>query len=192
MTTPPTAPSAVSTPDGPPVSIAHPAVPVGSPTSPGRGPGGRLPNGELRRLVAAFLAERSGVVFTPFEVARGLGRSSGAVGNALARLAARGEAVQTTTRPVRYRASATTAAAASAVTSSGSARRTRTPRPTTSSAVPPAATSPAPAPPAPAPPAPAARTRRTGARAASPCKRRPHALPPTTSERAQRRPPRRP
>ncbi|MGH3572609.1 MAG: AAA family ATPase [Pseudonocardiaceae bacterium] len=91
---------------------------------------GRLRNGELRRQVAGFLADRVGREFTPGEVARGLPggrRSSGAVGNALTVLADRGEAEQTSAKPVRYRATATTAAAALSAASS-SPRPARTPR----------------------------------------------------------------
>lgn len=93
---------------------ATPGTPTPSMTAPARaGRSGRLRNGELRRLVAGFLADRAGGEFTSGEVARGLsGRSSGAVGNALETLAARGEAEQSTASPVRYRATATTAAAA--------------------------------------------------------------------------------
>ena len=101
---------------------------------------GRLRNGELRRQVAGFLADRAGREFTPGEVARGLPggpRSSGAVGNALAVLADRGEADQASTKPVRYRATATTTAAASVPpAASRSPRRARTP----GTAAPPATT----------------------------------------------------
>jgi hypothetical protein len=62
-----------------------------TPPTPSIAPAGRrLPNGELRRRVAGFLASRAGSEFTPGEVARGLPggpRSSGAVGNALSLLA---------------------------------------------------------------------------------------------------------
>src|SRR5690348_4522438 len=96
--------------------------------------GGRLRNGELRRQVAGFLSDHAGSEFTPGEVARGLPggrRSSGAVGNALALLADRGEAERTSTRPVRYRATATTTAAASALPAPSSfPRPARSPRTT--------------------------------------------------------------
>lgn len=82
-----------------------------TPTGPART--GRLRNGELRRQVAAFLAARPGVEFTPGAVARGLsGRSSGAVANALGALTATGHAVLTCEKPIRYRATATTTHAA--------------------------------------------------------------------------------
>jgi nitric oxide reductase NorQ protein len=96
--------------------------------------GGRLRNGELRRQVAGFLADHAGSEFTPGEVARGLPggpRSSGAVGNALALLADRSEAEQTSTKPLRYRATATTTTAASALPApSSSPRPARPPRST--------------------------------------------------------------
>ncbi|MGH3843646.1 MAG: AAA family ATPase, partial [Pseudonocardiaceae bacterium] len=91
--------------------------------------GGRLRNGELRRQVAKFLADRVGREFTPGEVARGLPggrRSSGAVGNALTVLADRGEAEQTSTKPIRYRATATTTTAAALSAASSSPRPART------------------------------------------------------------------
>ncbi|MGH3782079.1 MAG: AAA family ATPase [Pseudonocardiaceae bacterium] len=98
--------------------------------TPARAPG-RLRNGELRRQVATYLADRAGREFTPGEVARGLPggrRSSGAVGNALAVLADRGEAEQTSTKPLRYRATATTTAAAALLAPSSPPRAARTPR----------------------------------------------------------------
>jgi nitric oxide reductase NorQ protein len=91
MTTPPTPPPGTAA-SGPATTTARAA--------------GRLRNGELRRQVAGFLADRAGREFTPGEVARGLPggpRSSGAVGNALAVLADRGEADQASTKPVRPR-----------------------------------------------------------------------------------------
>jgi MoxR-like ATPase len=75
---------------------------------------GRLGNGQLRRQVAQWLAARPGP-HTPGEIARDLGRSAGAVGNALTTLAGRGEAARLTGRPVRYEANSATAAAAAAI-----------------------------------------------------------------------------
>lgn len=131
MTTPPTPPPA-------------PAAPGMTSTAPA---GRRLRNGELRRQVAGFLAGRAGREFTPGEVARGLPggpRSSGAVGNALTVLADRGEADQTSTKPLRYRATATTAtvAASAPVAPSSSPRPARSPRTTAT----PSATTATPAP----------------------------------------------
>lgn len=107
--------------------------PTPSGATPGSGPaGGRLRNGELRRQVAAALAAQRGREMSPRGIAAALGRSSGAVANALAALADRGEAEQASTKPVRYRATAaTTTAAASAVSvRSTTPRRARTPRST--------------------------------------------------------------
>jgi len=92
-------------------------APAASGATPTARVGARLRNGELRRQVAGFLAARSGNEFTPGEVARGLPggpRSAGAVRNALAVLADRGEAEQTSTKPLRYRATPTTPTASAA------------------------------------------------------------------------------
>src|SRR5450755_1167826 len=98
-------------------------------------PAVRLGNGQLRRQVAEWLAARPGP-HTPGEIAKGLGRSAGAVGNALTTLPGRGEAGREPGKPVRYRANTATAAAAAAITP----RAPAPPRP-------------APAPAAPRPPA---------------------------------------
>jgi carbamoyltransferase len=76
---------------------------------------GRLGNGQLRRQVAEWLAARPGP-HTVGEVAKDLGRSAGAVGNALATLADRAEASRLAGKPMRYEATAATAAAAAAIT----------------------------------------------------------------------------
>lgn len=86
---------------------------TGAATTPSASTGSpRLGNGELRRMVARFLADHAGTDYTPREIARKLGRSSGAVGNALTVLASRGEVTQTAEKPLRYAATATTEAAA--------------------------------------------------------------------------------
>lgn len=73
----------------------------------------RLPSGELRRMVAEQLASDPAAALTPGAIAATLGgKSSGAVGNALATLEARGEAERVGTNPVTYRATSTTADAA--------------------------------------------------------------------------------
>jgi hypothetical protein len=64
--------------------------------------GGRLRPGALRGLVLAHLTEQPGKELTPTAVARALGRSAGAVANALAALAATGEVVQASGSPRRY------------------------------------------------------------------------------------------
>ncbi|WP_280370759.1 AAA family ATPase [Nocardia wallacei] len=83
-----------------------------SPTPAPAAPGPRLGNGELRRMVARVLADNPGTDYTPREVAKLTGHSSGAIGNALKTLTAAGQAEQTNAKPVRYRATNSTAAAA--------------------------------------------------------------------------------
>lgn len=84
-----------------------------TPVAPATGGSGRLRNGELRAMVARVLADNPGTEFTPGGVAETLGRSSGAVGNALSALTGGGYAEQTSAKPLRYRATATTGTAAS-------------------------------------------------------------------------------
>lgn len=63
----------------------------------------RLRPGELDGLVLAYLAEHGqSTPLGPTAVANGLGRSAGAVGNCLARLAAAGRVRQVDQRPRRY------------------------------------------------------------------------------------------
>jgi nitric oxide reductase NorQ protein len=78
-------------------------------------PKGRLGNGQLRRQVAEWLSARPGP-HTVGEIAKDLGRSAGAVGNALTTLADRAEAARLTGKPLRYEANSATAAAAAAIT----------------------------------------------------------------------------
>jgi MoxR-like ATPase len=124
--------------------------PMTAPAIPAPAPKGRLGNGQLRRQVAEWLAARPGP-HTVGEVAKDLGRSAGAVGNALATLADRAEAGRLAGKPVRYEANAATAAAAAAI----APRAPAPPKtaPAAPSAAPKPATSPAPsaAPKAPAP-----------------------------------------
>ena len=76
---------------------------------------GRLGNGQLRRQVAEWLAARPGP-HTVGEIAKDLGRSAGAVGNALTTLADRAEAARIAGKPLRYEANPASAAAAAAIT----------------------------------------------------------------------------
>ena len=64
----------------------------------------RLGKGELRALVLDHLQSRPGQAVTPTAVAKDLGRSAGAVGNALERLVASGQVVPTGSAPRRYAA----------------------------------------------------------------------------------------
>ncbi|MER6900861.1 AAA family ATPase, partial [Amycolatopsis sp. NPDC000740] len=90
-------------------------APGGTPAAPGAAP--RLRNGELRRQVAEQLALDPAAALTSGAIAAKLGgRSSGAVGNALATLEARGEAERVGTNPLTYRATNTTADAAKTAT----------------------------------------------------------------------------
>jgi nitric oxide reductase NorQ protein len=94
-------------------------------------PTGRLGQGELRRQVAAYLAATPGP-HSATEVARDLCRSSGAVANALAKLADHGQADRLPSTPVTYRANAATVAAANGMSPAPTGTtmpNTRTPKP---------------------------------------------------------------
>ncbi|WP_431953270.1 AAA family ATPase [Nocardia lijiangensis] len=95
---------------------------------------GRLANGELRRMVAGALAADPGRELSPREIAKGLGRSSGAVGNALEALTAAGHADRTSAAPRRYRANADTAAAVTAPAPAATATPAATPAPAATAA----------------------------------------------------------
>ena len=83
-------------------SATAPATPAGS--SAGSSSGERLSRGALGAMVRDYLAARPGEDLGPTQVAKGLGgKSSGAVGNALARLEAAGEARLVSSSPRRYR-----------------------------------------------------------------------------------------
>ncbi|MFE0025477.1 AAA family ATPase [Amycolatopsis sp. NPDC059021] len=98
----------MTTPATTPVTGTAPAAP---------GPAARLRSGELRRMVAEQLAHDPTAALTPGTIANQLGgKSSGAVGNALATLEARGEAKKVGTNPVTYRATDKTADAAKTAT----------------------------------------------------------------------------
>ncbi|GAA1835779.1 AAA family ATPase [Actinomadura chokoriensis] len=105
MTTVPTTPTTTAAPTA---STPTGSTPATGPTVPAPGGTGRLGSGELRRRVAAILVDSPRATFTPGEIARNLGRSAGAVGNALTVLADRGQADLVATGPRRYRATATT------------------------------------------------------------------------------------
>jgi MoxR-like ATPase len=118
-------------------------------------PKGRLGNGQLRRQVAEWLAARPGP-HTVGEIAKDLGRSAGAVGNALATLADRAEASRVIGKPLRYEANSATAAAAAAITPKAPVppkAAPAAPKPAASPAPPAAPPASPAAPKAPAPPA---------------------------------------
>ncbi|TKG60360.1 AAA family ATPase [Prauserella endophytica] len=122
----------MTTPATTPVTGSAPAAP---------GAATRLRNGELRRMVAEQLAHDPTAALTPGTIANQLGgKSSGAVGNALATLEARGEAKKVDANPVTYRATDKTADAATTATV--------TPRGTRAAPAAPSAPAAPPAPPA--------------------------------------------
>ncbi|MFI0410609.1 AAA family ATPase [Actinomadura sp. 3N508] len=127
MTTVPTASTTAPTSASTSASTSATAPPA-APASAGAG---RLGQGELRRKVAAILADHPGASFSPGEIARMLDRSAGAVGNALTTLADRKQAKLVSTGPRRYRATFTTADAVKGGSSSRTARRAAAPAPKT-------------------------------------------------------------
>jgi nitric oxide reductase NorQ protein len=135
-----------------PHSLFPEVFPMTAPAIPAPAPKGRLGNGQLRRQVAEWLSARPGP-HTVGEIAKDLGRSAGAVGNALTTLADRAEAARLAGKPIRYEANAATAAAAAAITPKAPAP----PKP--APAAPKPAASPAPPAGPPASPAPSARRR---------------------------------
>lgn len=73
-------------------------------TVPGAAGQTRLGKGALRGLVEDYLTEHPGQQFSPNAIGKALGRSSGAVSNALDKLVADGYAVQTQDKPKRFQA----------------------------------------------------------------------------------------
>jgi DNA-binding MarR family transcriptional regulator len=69
----------------------------------GASPAERLGRGALGALVHGYLAARPGEDLGPTQVGKALGRSQGAVSNAMARLEATGEVRLVSTSPRRYR-----------------------------------------------------------------------------------------
>jgi hypothetical protein len=84
------------------VATSHLASNARQPAGEATGGGPRLRPGALRALVHDWLAERPGQKFTPTRIGKELGRSAGAVGNALATMTDHGEVVQTSRKPRRY------------------------------------------------------------------------------------------
>jgi hypothetical protein len=72
----------------------------------------RLGKGALRGMVEDFLTEHQGEQFSPNKIGKELGRSAGAVFNALEKLVAAGWAVRTSDAPKRYTAKSGTDAPA--------------------------------------------------------------------------------
>ncbi|WP_116051516.1 AAA family ATPase [Amycolatopsis palatopharyngis] len=120
----------MTTPATTPATGSAPAAP---------GAATRLRNGELRRMVAEQLAHHPTTALTPGTIATKLGgKSSGAVGNALATLEARGEATKVGTNPVTYRATDKTADAAKTATITPCTTASAPSAPTTPTTPPPA------------------------------------------------------
>lgn len=113
-----------------PTTPTTPATPTAAPAPPPVSSSSRLGQGELRRRVAAVLADRPGHLFSPGEIAKDLGRSAGAVANALVTLTDRGEAEQVSGRPRRYRATPTTLEATKGGAGGGGGAGVRTARAT--------------------------------------------------------------
>lgn len=88
--------------DVPPAADASEAAKSKIPDRPG-GSDGRLSRGQLNSLVLDYLAARPGEPVGPAAVAKGLGRSAGAVSNALGRLADAGTVRLVGESPRRYR-----------------------------------------------------------------------------------------
>jgi predicted transcriptional regulator len=100
LPTPPVSP----TEDPEAVAATPPAAPTDEKAN-GRQPSsesGRLGAGRLRQLVLGCLADRPGQALSPTAIAKTLGRSAGAVANALRTLAGQGVVVQTQAKPRRY------------------------------------------------------------------------------------------
>lgn len=85
-----------------PATPASPAQPTPAAAPSPTGSGRRLGSGQLRQLVVGCLAEQPGQALSPTAIARTLGRSAGAVANALQVLAGQGVVVQTQAKPRRY------------------------------------------------------------------------------------------
>ncbi len=96
-------PAAADTPDtgeaGAAVATNRSASDADQPAGEATGGGPRLRPGALRALVHAWLAQRPGQEFTPTRIGKELGRSAGAVGNALATMTGQGAVVQTQAKP---------------------------------------------------------------------------------------------
>lgn len=111
MTSTATPASPPSRPAGRQSAPPAPSTPT-APSNPAPATGTKARPGELRARVAQVLTASPGRVFTVTELARRLGHSGGAVGNACETLVSRGEAVQSGAKPRTYRATSATAAAA--------------------------------------------------------------------------------
>jgi hypothetical protein len=89
-------PRTSTTPTGAGAPVPVDGAATGQPT--------RLGKGALRGMVEDYLTERAGEQLSPSAIGKALGRSSGAVSNALVKLVADGYAVQTQDKPKRFTA----------------------------------------------------------------------------------------
>lgn len=111
-----------------------PASPAATP-GPGSRGSRRLGPGELRAKVLTFLTDHPGQSYTLGEIARALGgRSTGAVGNALATLARTGQVTRAGVRPCRF--AATRGPHGHPVITGGTPAPTSAPRPAYPASVP--------------------------------------------------------
>lgn len=94
------------------ITPSAPEVPVKAP---------RLGKGALRGMVEDFLTEHPGEQFSPNKIGKELGRSAGAVFNALEKLVTSGWAVRTSDAPKRYTAKSSTNTSAAADTATDAA-----------------------------------------------------------------------
>jgi hypothetical protein len=84
--------------------VAEPAAAETVAEGPGsEAPLGRLGRGALGALVRDYLAARPADAFGPAALGKALGRSQGAVSNALSAMAERGEVILVDDKPRRYR-----------------------------------------------------------------------------------------
>jgi hypothetical protein len=90
---------------GDPATSAHePPATEAAPPTPGPVKAGRLMPGQLRTVVLDHLRAHPTKEFSPTALGRVLGRSSGAIANALARSLNDGEVELVSAKPLRYRA----------------------------------------------------------------------------------------
>ncbi|MZG16609.1 AAA domain-containing protein, partial [Streptomyces sp. SID5914] len=104
--------TSAATPSTPPAPGPTAPNPPAAPASPPPSAGGKARPGELRARIAQVLAASPGRGFTVTELARRLGHSGGAVGNACETLVCRGEAERSGSKPRTYLATSATASAA--------------------------------------------------------------------------------
>ena len=83
--------------------LGGPGPDAGAPSEAAGDANGRLAPGALGALVREYLAARPGQSFGPSGIGKALGRSAGAVSNALSTMAAAGEVQLVAERPRRYR-----------------------------------------------------------------------------------------